>query len=244
MSEFGNLSQCMVDSDAATKTRARRLRGKALAASVAFEAVVIAVVMLWPLATLGVLPAQVVVTPLPPFHGPREAQPVPPQVEHPGSIRPTNNFRPDLPPPVISSHLDRNSDAEPPSFGPSEPIGPGIPDGFRDGGPIQIERPRPQPPAKPVVRNADVMEAMLVHRIEPEYPTLAMTIHLSGTVVLRARIGTDGKVHELETLSGNALLAQSARAAVLQWRYRPTMLNGQAVEVETQITVNFVLNRD
>ena len=86
------------------------------------------------------------------------------------------------------------------------------------------------------------MNALLIHRVEPEYPQAAKWIHLSGTVVLRARIGTDGEVHELETVSGNPLLAQAARAAVLQWRYRPTMLNGQAVEVETQITVNFVMN--
>jgi protein TonB len=57
----------------------------------------------------------------------------------------------------------------------------------------------------------------------------------------RAVIGTDGEVHSLEVLSGNPILAQAALAAVRQWRYRPTLLSGQPVEVETQITVNFVL---
>ena len=74
MSEIGNLSQCMVDGDAAAKTRARKLRRKALAASVALEAAAVAGVMPWPLATLGVLPVQVVVTPLPPFKGAPEPQ--------------------------------------------------------------------------------------------------------------------------------------------------------------------------
>ena len=112
------------------------------------------------------------------------------------------------------------------------------------GAPRGATPPPPQPPAqtRTVVRNASVMEAMLVHRVEPEYPSIAKTIHLSGTVILRARIGTDGEVHELETVSGNQLLADAARRAVMQWRYRPTMLNGQAVEVETEITVKYVLN--
>ena len=86
------------------------------------------------------------------------------------------------------------------------------------------------------------MEAMLVHRVQPEYPGLAKNIGLSGTVILRARIGTDGVVRDLQLVSGNALLAHAALAAVQQWRYQPTTLNGQPVEVETQVTVNFVLN--
>ena len=89
-----------------------------------------------------------------------------------------------------------------------------------------------------------VMDAMLVHRVLPEYPPPAKWIHLAGTVVLRATIGTDGTVRNLITVSGNPILTQAARAAVQQWRYRPTMLNGQAVEVETEVTVNFVLNQN
>lgn len=244
MSGLGNLSQCMVDSDGAAKTRAKRLRRKALAASVALEALLVAGVMLWPLVTLGVLPAQVVVTPLPPFRGAPESRPVAQQPPHVTSGH-TVTMRPDSPPPRLPSHSGASLDAAPPSLGPEEPMGPGIANGFPEGRPIEIERPQPlAQPNRPVVRNAEVMAAMLVHRVEPDYPRLAITIHLAGQVVLRARIGTDGEVHELETLSGNTLLAQAARAAVLQWRYQPTMLHGQAVEVETQITVNFVLNAE
>jgi protein TonB len=85
------------------------------------------------------------------------------------------------------------------------------------------------------------MDGSLIHRVEPDYPRIAIITRLSGTVVLRATIGTDGEVHGIEVLSGNPILAEAARAAVRQWRYRPTLLDGQPVEVETQITVNFVL---
>ena len=69
-------------------------------------------------------------------------------------------------------------------------------------------------------------------------------MHVSGTVQLRAMIGMDGRIRELEVLSGNAFLQPAAVAAVREWRYRPTLLNGQAVEVETLITVNFVLGQE
>ena len=87
-----------------------------------------------------------------------------------------------------------------------------------------------------------VMDASLIHRVQPDYPPIAKLMRLSGTVVLRAVIGTDGEVRQIEVLSGNPILAEAARAAVRQWRYRPTLLDGQAVEVETQVTVNFVLD--
>ena len=68
-------------------------------------------------------------------------------------------------------------------------------------------------------------------------------MHLSGTVRLRAVIAADGSIRHVDVISGNPLLAQSAVAAVYEWRYRPTRLNGEAVEVETLITVNFVLDQ-
>lgn len=85
------------------------------------------------------------------------------------------------------------------------------------------------------------MEARLVHRVQPDYPMPARILHLAGTVELEAIIGTDGSIRQLEVLSGNPILAQAAREAVQQWRYQPTLLNGQAVEVETHITVTFVM---
>ena len=83
---------------------------------------------------------------------------------------------------------------------------------------------------------------MLVNRVEPEYPHIAIAAHISGTVHLRAIIAKDGTVLELEVVDGNPPLARAAKAAVQNWRYRPTRLNGEPVEVETYITVNVVLN--
>lgn len=85
------------------------------------------------------------------------------------------------------------------------------------------------------------MAAALIRRVQPGYPDAARLMHLSGEVRLRAIIATDGSVRELTLLSGNPLLAQSAMAAVREWRYRPTLLNGEAVPVETYITVSFVM---
>jgi protein TonB len=247
MSDLGNLSQCMVDSDSAANGRARILRGKALAASLALEAVVIAAVLLWPLVTLGVLPPQLLLTPVQPYHGEQNSRPARPhQNNHPISNLRYIADRRVFQPPRIPSRTADASDPEPPGIDtvgdPSMQAGSPdwIPGGDNAGRRIEIAR--PEPARKPRMVNVGVMDASLVHRVQPEYPAIARKIRLSGTVVLRAVIATDGEVHEIEILSGNPILAEAARAAVRQWRYRPTLLNGQAVEVETQITVNFVLN--
>ena len=247
MSDLGNLSQCMVDSDAASNKRARRLRGKTLVASLSIEAVVIAGVLLWPLATLGVLTPQLTLTPLPPYHGEHNSRPAPPhQTEH-HRLAPRNaTDRPLFQPPEIPSRLADNAEPEPPgveTYGDltGQPDTPAeIPGGSETGPVIQIARPAPA--GKPRMVSLGVMDASLIHRVQPEYPPMAKLMRLSGTVVLRAVIGTDGEVRQIEVLSGNPILAEAARAAVREWRYRPTLLDGQAVEVETQVTVNFVLD--
>jgi protein TonB len=101
--------------------------------------------------------------------------------------------------------------------------------------------PKPRPAPHRIHSGGEVEEALLVHRVEPRYPTLARQIRLEGTVRLHAVIGVDGSVRELEVESGHPLLARAAREAVLQWRYRPTRLNGEPVEVDTTITVIFEL---
>ncbi len=85
--------------------------------------------------------------------------------------------------------------------------------------------------------------AMLMHRVEPAYPTLAQQTRQEGTVELHAIIATDGSVRSLQILEGNALFYESALDAVRQWRYRPTYLNGNPVEVDTHITVIYKINR-
>ncbi len=244
MSDLGNLSQCMVDSDAAANGRARLLRGKALAASLLLEAVVVAGVLLWPLATLGVLSPQLNLTPLPPYQGERNPRPV----QHSHGVRQISSRRPAVARPLyqppIPHHIAEGADPTPPEFEPNGgPGAPGssplIPGGSERGPSIEIAR--PNPPSKPLKMSAGVMNGMLVRRVQPDYPDIAKRMRLSGTVLLRATIGTDGEVHEAEVVSGSPILADAALKAVRQWRYRPTLLDGEAVEVETEITVNFVL---
>ena len=75
------------------------------------------------------------------------------------------------------------------------------------------------------------------------YPPLARQTRISGTVRLHAIIGKNGSVQQLEVISGHPLLVQAALDAVRQWRYRPTLLNGEPVEVDTTIDVIFSLNQ-
>ena len=84
-------------------------------------------------------------------------------------------------------------------------------------------------------------QAMLTYRVEPVYPALAKQIHREGRVELRAIISTDGTIQSLQVVSGDPLFIQSATDAVRQWRYHPTVLNGQAVEIDTFITVTYSL---
>lgn len=100
----------------------------------------------------------------------------------------------------------------------------------------------PPAPSAPPTRVSHMMEGNLIHRVQPEYPALARQAHIQGAVVLRAVISREGKIENLQTLSGHPMLVPAAIAAVRQWRYRPYLLNDQPVEVETTVTVNFVLS--
>ena len=85
-------------------------------------------------------------------------------------------------------------------------------------------------------------EANLLKRVQPVYPPLARQARVQGTVELRAIISTTGTIENLIVVRGHPLLAAAAIEAVRQWRYRPYLLNNQPVEVETEITVNFLLS--
>jgi protein TonB len=98
-------------------------------------------------------------------------------------------------------------------------------------------------PTPSIVRVTHLDPAMLIRRVEPVYPTLPRQTGREGRVELRAIIGTDGTVSSLQFLDGDSMFYQSALDAVRQWRYKPTLLNGRAVEVDTHITVIYKLNR-
>jgi periplasmic protein TonB len=95
----------------------------------------------------------------------------------------------------------------------------------------------------PVLVGGDVQAAKLIKRVVPVYPRQASQFRISGTVHLLGIIAKDGTIQRLQVLSGHPLLRQAAIDAVSQWVYRPTVLNGQPVEVEAPIDVIFTLSR-
>jgi protein TonB len=117
----------------------------------------------------------------------------------------------------------------------------GVLGGIIGGAPSAATLPPPPKTTTRIRVGGNVQQASLVRQIIPVYPQIAKTAHISGNIVLHAIIAKDGTVEHLEYISGPPLLMKSAMDAVQQWRYRPTMLNGEPVEVDTTITVVFTL---
>jgi protein TonB len=86
-----------------------------------------------------------------------------------------------------------------------------------------------------------VSQGLVIKRVQPRYPANALSMRVQGAVLLEATINKEGNIANLKVLSGDAILARAAAEAVKQWRYKPYYLNGQPVEIDTQITVNFKL---
>ena len=111
--------------------------------------------------------------------------------------------------------------------------------------PAPAVQPPPLPPviteAQPIRRGGNVQAANLIYQVNPVYPPLARQIRVQGAVVMEAVINKEGSIESLRVISGHPLLNQAALDAVKQWRYRPTMLNGEPVEVITTVTVTFSL---
>ena len=82
----------------------------------------------------------------------------------------------------------------------------------------------------------------MIKKVQPQYPPLAKSARVQGTVEFTAVISKEGKIENLKLVRGHPLLVNAAKEAVLQWRYKPTMLNGEPVEVVTDIIVNFTLS--
>lgn len=247
------LTACLVDGDPAVVRRSRRGRRRALLLALALEAASLAALLLVPLAFPGVLPRRVILTPSPPYRGGTnpasiarhaDTHPMDPRRVIHNGIRWPPRFLPPLHTEADSSTGDAGAIGLPPlgfgNGGPPEP--PGI---FGSTGSAKsVESPappKPQPSPRRIHAGGEVEQALLVYRVEPRYPALARQICLEGIVRLHAVIGIDGSVRRLVVESGHPLLAGAAREAVLQWRYRPTRLNGEPVEVETTITVIFEL---
>ena len=132
--------------------------------------------------------------------------------------------------------------------GPGINVGPGVQ--FSTGGAFPAAPAAKAPPVvkeppaaiKQVKLGGDVQEAKVLRRILPVYPPLAKAARIQGLVRLEGIIARDGTIQQLRVVSGHPLLVQSALDAVRQWRYKPTHLNGDPVEVIAPIDVNFILS--
>ena len=141
-------------------------------------------------------------------------------------------------------------DEPPPSAGPAGVVG-GVPGGVPGGamggvlGSVMSSVPTavPKVAAPQRVRvSQGVTQGLLLRKVTPQYPPLAKQARIQGTVVLSALIGKDGSIQNLRVVSGHPMLTNAALEAVKEWKYKPYILNGEPVEVETTINVNFSLS--
>jgi len=240
---LGSLSSCLVDGDAEQRTRERRVRRRALTISIILQCAVLTALILVPLFGKAERITFTIVTPVQPYSPYRGPARNPAQPPHQRTTQNQCHFcvPHNIPPTIVMR--DSSSSATQVDDNPPEGIGQGIP----GEGLIPLSDPRQGalPPPRPerqvtrpqVVRMTHLDPAMLIPRVEPRYPPLAIQTHRDGRVELRAIIGTDGTIQSLQIVASDPLFDLSAREAVSQWRYKPTILNGQPVEIDTYITV-------
>jgi protein TonB len=113
---------------------------------------------------------------------------------------------------------------------------------LRSTGSAPVLAKTPSPTPKRIRVPARIAEANLVYDVPPQYPPEAGRARLEGPVVLMAVIGQDGSVKDVRVESGLPILAQAAIDAVKQWRYKPYLIDGEPVEVDSRITINFTLS--
>ena len=244
---LGSLRGCLVEGDAEQLRRERSVRRRALAISILLQSAVLTTLFLVPLLGKAERISLNIVTPIPPYSAYRSASRDPDASRQRPRQRP-NPCRfcvpPNIPPTIVTQ--DNSSTTV---EAPTEGLGQDIPGATGDQ--IPLSDPRQRGPEIPrtdthvetprILHVTHLDPGMLVHRVEPIYPALAIQVRREGRVELRATIGTDGNIQSLQVVTGDPLFLQSAKQAVLQWHYRPTILNGQAVAVDTYITVVYTL---
>jgi protein TonB len=141
------------------------------------------------------------------------------------------------PPPQVSYNTDPGVDGG--TGGSKDGIWKSLNDSLNHPVPMPVA---PPPTIKREFRTSTILQGSLIRRVEPTYPPLARQARIQGMVVLSAVISKAGTIDNLRLISGHPMLVGAALDAVSQWRYRPYILNGDVIEVETQITVNFMLN--
>lgn len=245
---LGSLGGCLVEGDPEQRSHERRVRRRSLIISILTQAAVVALLILLPLFGRTERLALATATPIPPYSSYKGPS-------HDVSAQPARGQQQNICrfcfshfiPHTIVTH-------DPTNDGPDEPapdgVVPGFPGGPGGGGLIPILGARTNVPAPPedhhvarppILRMTSLDPAMLIHRVDPVYPNLPKQIHKEGRVELRAIIATDGSIKSLEVVGGDPMFYQSALDAVSQWHYKPTILNGQAVEIDTHITVIYTM---
>ncbi len=223
--------------------------------SMLFQVAFLSILILIPLIYTEALPKTMMATMLtaPPPPPPPPPPPAPAQVVH---VKPQAHLMDAgklMAPKVIPKEVKIIKEDAEPDMGAVGMTG-GVPGGVAGGsmggvlgGVIGGMGGAPPPPKPklggPLKVGGNVQAARIVNRVQPVYPPLARQTRISGTVRLHAIIGKDGTIQSLEVLSGHPLLQQAALDAVRQWRYQPTLLNGDPVDVDTTIDVIFSLNQ-
>jgi len=222
-----------------------------------FEVIIIGVLVLLPLIYTEALPKAQLMTflaapppPPPPPPPPVAAAPAPKIIRH---ISVEDVMRaPTVIPKTIAQVKDEPEPAPNAGVGVVGGVPGGMPGGSMGGvlggviGGVMSSAPPPPPPPKPqapkrIRVGGQVESARVVFGPHPDYPPLAKMARIQGTVRLDAVISKDGTIQDLKVISGHPLLVKAALEAVQRWRYQPTLLNGDAVEVATEIDVNFTL---
>jgi len=221
-------------------------RGWTTVVSVGFQAVAIGVMILIPLIYTEALPSQMMTTFL-------VAPPPPPPPPPPAAMVKVTKIETEMEngalrtPTKIPEKVKMVKEEEaPPSTGMMGGVQGGVPGGALSGvigGIIGSTANLPKVAAPQRIRvSQGVTEGNLLRKVQPTYPPLAKTARIQGSVILNALISKAGNIENLRVMSGHPMLVQSALDAVKQWKYRPYILNGEPVEVETTITVNFNLS--
>jgi|SRR5579872_2605196 protein TonB len=217
--------------------------------SFGIQAIAIGVLLMIPLLSNVVLPAvRTVTTPI--SIGRRDPGPPPPQPTHgfhSNVVEIVPNVHQIMMPGYIPRGIPQGPDPGPVGPAVGDPtIDIGLPFNPTAGPSLPFRGARQMIPLHPTVsvkplRISNMLPGSLIHRVEPGYPPLAKAARVQGPVVLEAVISKTGTIENLQLISGHPMLAPAAIDAVRQWRYKPYILNGEAIEVETQITVNFTL---
>src|ERR1700756_2286248 len=240
----------LIESGGRLKTR----RGATTTISFVLQALLVGVLVLLPLIFTEALPKQQLMTflvappPPPPPPPPPAAVPIKVVKTIQSDIQNGQLRTPTKIPEKVQ--MIKEEEAPPPVMSAGGVVG-GVPGGVPGGqmggviGGIISSTPVAVPKAATPQRvrvSQGVTQGLLIKKIQPAYPPLARQARIQGSVLLQAQISKEGTIEHLTLISGHPMLAPAAIEAVKQWRYKPYILNGEPVEVDTQITVNFTLS--